>query len=89
LKYATYSAGLWRSRGYLVGGKTFPSANVDENDLCAVLEPYFGRRDLTIEVCELAESESKGFSSIILARAYRRRAALVSPGAVAVLGTRT
>ncbi len=36
------TAALRRSRGYLVGGKTFPSPNVDENDMRAVLEPCFG-----------------------------------------------
>ena len=29
------TAALRRSRGYLVGGKTFPSPNVDENDMRA------------------------------------------------------
>ena len=67
------TAALRRSRGYLVGGKMFPSANVDEHDIRAVLERYFRREDLTIEVCELAEVESKGYSSIVLARAHHRR----------------
>jgi hypothetical protein len=66
------TAALHRSRGYLVGGKTFPSANVGESDLRAVLEPCFRREDLTIEVCELPEVGSKGYSSIVLARAHRR-----------------
>ena len=66
------TAALRRSRGYLVGGKMFPSANVDEHDIRAVLERYFRREDLTIEVCELAEVESKGYSSIVLARAHHR-----------------
>jgi hypothetical protein len=72
------TAALHRSRGYLVGGKTFPSANVDENDLRAVLEPYFRREDLTIKVCELPEVGSKGYSSIILARAHRRHVAMTT-----------
>ena len=37
------TAALRRSRGYRVGGKTFPSPDVDENDMRAVLEPCFGR----------------------------------------------
>ena len=35
------TAALRRSRSYLVGGKEFPSADVDEHDLRAVLEPEF------------------------------------------------
>ena len=66
------TAALRRSRGYLVGGKKFPSANIDEHDIRAVLERYFRREDLTIEVCELAEVESKGYSSIVLAQAHHR-----------------
>jgi hypothetical protein len=66
------TAALRRSRGYLVGGKTFPSPNVDENDLRAVLEPCFGRENLAIEVCELAEHGSHGYGSIVLARAQAR-----------------
>ncbi len=66
------TASLGRSRGYLVGGKTFPSPNVDENDMRAVLEPCFGRANVTIEACELAEHGSHGYASIVLARARRR-----------------
>ncbi|UVK38759.1 hypothetical protein LHFGNBLO_000040 [Mesorhizobium sp. AR10] len=66
------TAALRRSRGYLVGDKKFPSANVDEHDMREVLERYFCREDLTIEVCELAEVESKGYSSVVLARAHHR-----------------
>jgi hypothetical protein len=72
------TAALHRSRGYLVGGKTFPSANVDENALRAVLEPYFRPEDLTIEVCELPATGSKGYSSIVLARAHHRRLAMTT-----------
>ncbi len=67
------TAALRRSRGYHVGGKTFPSANVDEHDLGAVLEPHFGCENLTTKVCELAGTGSKGYSSIVLARAHHRR----------------
>jgi hypothetical protein len=71
------TAALRRSRGYHVGGKIFPSADVDENDLRAVLEPCFARDDLAIAVCELPGC-SLGYSSIVLARARRRRATAFS-----------
>jgi hypothetical protein len=70
------TAALRRSRGYLVGGKTFPSPDVDENDMRAVLEPCFGRENLTVEVCDLAGRGSHGYASIILARAHRALHAL-------------
>ena len=66
------TAALRRSRGYLVGGKKFPSANIDEHDIRTVLERHFLRKDLTIEACELAETESKGYSGIVLAQAHQR-----------------
>src|SRR6185436_8000271 len=55
-------AALRRSRGYVVGGKTFPSADVDETDLQAVLEPRFGRGNLTIQACTLNGAAAKGYS---------------------------
>jgi hypothetical protein len=67
------TAALNRSHGYLVGGKTFPSPNVDENDMRVVLEPCFGRENLAIEACELTEQESHGYASIVLAQAQRAR----------------
>jgi hypothetical protein len=73
------TAALRRSHGYVVGGKTFPSANIDENDFREVLEPYFSRQDLSIKICDVAECASKGFTSILLARAHRRRTVLVNP----------
>ena len=66
------TAALRRSSGYLVGGKKFPSANVDEHDMRAVLERHFRRENLTIEICELACAASKGYSSIVLAQAHHR-----------------
>jgi DNA integrity scanning protein DisA with diadenylate cyclase activity len=44
------TAALRRSTGYVVGGKTFPSACVDESDLRRVLEPEFDWDDGAIEV---------------------------------------
>ena len=66
------TAALRRSRGYFVGGKMFPSAHVDEHDIRAVLERYFRREDLTIEVRELADVESKGLLEHRSARAHHR-----------------
>ncbi len=65
-------AALRRSRGYVVGGKTFPSANIDEADLQAVLAPRFDRGNLTILACSATGSASKGYSGVVLARACDR-----------------
>ncbi len=66
------TAALRRSRSYLVGGKQFPSAHVDEHDLRAVLEPEF---DCAIEVREVPEHARLGYAGIVLATARRRRPA--------------
>jgi hypothetical protein len=63
------TAALRRSRSYLVGGKRFPSADVDEHDLRAVLEPEF---DSAIQVREVPEHARLGYSGIVLACARRR-----------------
>jgi len=73
------TSALRRSRGYLVGGKTFPSPSVDETDMRAVLEPCFGHENLAIEACELAEHGWHGYGSIVLARAHGRRGAFAGP----------
>jgi hypothetical protein len=74
------TAALRHSRGYLVGTRMFPSANVDEDDVRKILEVDFAPEDVTIEVCEFGGPGSKGYSSIVLARAYRRQAAAVASG---------
>jgi hypothetical protein len=66
-------AALRRSHGYAVGGKVFPSANIDEEDLRAVLERHFAPEHVSVEVCELPDASSKGYSGIILAKAQFRR----------------
>ena len=63
------TAALRRSRSYLVGGKRFPSADVDEHDLRAVLEPEF---DCAIEVREVPDHARLGYAGIVLATARRR-----------------
>ena len=63
------TAALRRSRSYLVGGKRFPSADVDEHDLRAVLEPEF---ECAIEVREVPDHARLGYEGIVLATARRR-----------------
>jgi NNMT/PNMT/TEMT family protein len=65
------TSALRRCRSYLVGGKPFPSANVDEHDLHAVLEPGFEPASGSIEVRALPEHDEQGYTSIVLA--WRRR----------------
>jgi hypothetical protein len=67
------TAALRRCRFYLVGGKPFPSANVDEHDIGAVLEAAFGGEPGSIEVRDLPEHEALGYSGIVLAWARRRQ----------------
>jgi hypothetical protein len=66
------TAALRRCRWYLVGGKPFPSANVDEDDLRAVLEPGFGGGGGVIEARDLAGHQSQGYSGIVLGWARRK-----------------
>jgi NNMT/PNMT/TEMT family len=66
------TAALRRSRSYLVGGKRFPSADVDEDDLRAVLEPEFDCDNGAIQVREVPEHARLGYSGIVLACARRR-----------------
>ena len=65
------TSALRRSRSYLVGGKRFPSADVDEHDLRAVLEPEF---ECAIEVREVPEHARLGYAGIVLVSARRRTA---------------
>lgn len=67
------TAALRRSHGYVVGDRTFPSANVDEHDLAAVLAHDF--EDVSITTRELPAHHSQGYEGIILATARRRSAA--------------
>jgi len=59
------TAALRRSRGYAVGGKTFPSAGVDEHDVRALLEP--GPAGGTVEVRDVPDAVSHGYEGVILA----------------------
>jgi selenocysteine lyase/cysteine desulfurase len=64
------TAALRRCRGYTVAGKVFPSADVDEHDLRAVLRPAFTAA--TVEVRGVDQDASHGYSGIVLAWARRR-----------------
>ena len=66
------TSALRRSTGYRVGDRWFPSANVDERDVRAVLAGGF--EDATVEGRELAEHESQGYAGIVLASARRAAA---------------
>jgi NNMT/PNMT/TEMT family protein len=59
------TAALRRARFYTVGGKRFPSANVDEHDLRAALAPY----DAVLETHAL--HAENGYEGIVLAAARR------------------
>ncbi|WP_328474683.1 NNMT/PNMT/TEMT family class I SAM-dependent methyltransferase [Actinoplanes sp. NBC_00393] len=69
------TAALRRCRGYTVGGKTFPGADIDERDLRAALQPDFELPHEGIEVIPTAQNDSHGYAAILLGRA--RRAQLV------------
>jgi hypothetical protein len=62
-------AALRRCRGYRVGARTFPSADVDEHDVRAVLGEHFAPDRLDIEAREFGEIGAKGSAGIVLARA--------------------
>ena len=66
------AAALPRLRGR---GKRFPSADVDEHDIRAALQPQFEPASGSIEVCELDGHEAQGYSGIVLAWRRRRLAA--------------
>ena len=64
-------AALRRSRGYRVGGKMFPSADIDERDLRAALAPHCRPDSLRIECRELPEHAAQGYAGIVLASGRR------------------
>ncbi|BCJ47208.1 hypothetical protein GCM10010168_72030 [Actinoplanes ianthinogenes] len=67
------TAALRRCRGYTVGGKTFPGADIDEHDLRATLRPEFAPRHQKIEVIPTAQHDAHGYGAIVLCRARRTR----------------
>jgi hypothetical protein len=74
------TAALRRCHGYIVAGKAFPSADVDEHDVRAVLQPEFEPLNGSITVRRTAQDDSHGYSAIVLCWARRRlRAEYPSP----------
>ncbi|MBO3741515.1 guanitoxin biosynthesis pre-guanitoxin forming N-methyltransferase GntF [Actinoplanes flavus] len=69
------TAALRRCRGYTVGGKTFPGADIDEHDLRAALRPDFEPLDEGIEVIPTAQRGTHGYAAILLCRARRAQPA--------------
>jgi hypothetical protein len=63
------TAALRRCRAYTVGDRSFPSADVDEHDLRAVLRPRFPAP--VIEVVPVAQEAAHGYAGIVLAHAVR------------------
>lgn len=61
------TAALRRSNGYLVGGKLFPSACIDERDISAFLEQHCENDGIAVDVAPVDPTGAKGYSSIILA----------------------
>jgi len=68
------TAMLRRSHGYRVGGRMFPSADVDEGHLRRLVRARWGAVDGTIEVHESGGQPDHGYAGIVLA-ALRRPAA--------------
>jgi hypothetical protein len=60
------TAALRRSRGYVVGGKTFPSADIDEVDVREVLAPELAGSGV-VEVRHLSDDAAHGYAGIVLA----------------------
>ena len=59
------TAALRRCRHYVVGGKRFPCADIDEDDVRAALARRFAQP--TVEARRLAEHAAQGYSGIVLA----------------------
>lgn len=70
-------AALWRSQGYRVGNRLFPSANVAEQDLRRVLGPLTASLD--VETCLLPEQARHGYGGILLARGRTQAARASHP----------
>lgn len=65
------TSALRQSRQYRAGGRSFPSANIDENDLRAVLEQDFEPNTIRVEVRDVPSHADQGYSAILLARSER------------------
>lgn len=60
-----------RCHRYKAGNRFFPAAYIDENDLRAVLLQDFRADSVEVEVREVPDHESQGFSGILLARGIK------------------
>jgi len=65
------TAALRLSRGYKSGERFFPATPIDEHDLRAILGEDFEPASVEVEVRELREHASQGFSGILLGRGVR------------------
>ncbi|GAA0522026.1 hypothetical protein Ade02nite_63590 [Paractinoplanes deccanensis] len=65
------TAALRRCRGYTVGGKTFPGADIDERDLRAALRPHFNPQHEQIAVIPTAQHTTHGYAEILLCQSRR------------------
>lgn len=65
------TAALRDADSYLVGGKAFPSARVDEHDLRSALESELGGPPGGVEARPLTDQPAHGYSGIVLAWARR------------------
>jgi hypothetical protein len=65
------TAALRRAGHYTVGDKRFPSANIDEHDVRAVLAPTFGPLNGEIQARELSPQPEHGYQGIVLGAARR------------------
>ncbi|GAA4601206.1 hypothetical protein BJY16_003804 [Actinoplanes octamycinicus] len=65
------TAALRRCRGYTVGGKTFPGADIDEGDLRAALRPHFTPLREGVEVVPTDQHGAHGYAGILLCGARR------------------
>lgn len=65
------TAALHRSRGYLVGGRFFPSADLRASDLRDVIDEAWGEGSAAVEVRRLTDQPEHGYSGILLATAIR------------------
>ena len=65
------TAALHRSRGYLVGGRFFPSADLRRADVRRVIDEAWGEGSACVEVRRLTDQPEHGYSGILLATAVR------------------
>lgn len=64
-------AALRNARFFTVGPNRFPSANIDESDLQSVLASHFDPLPIEVNVVDVPEHSSQGYSSILLAVARK------------------